>query len=198
MTGQLISSERIIASRLAVLKSDHMPEAPVRLTLTSPAERSPSGPFRWSAAWTIRIGSLAEPAMTMAVWPSAEIVWPFWGGVTEATRASARSRASARVIVDAKAGSAVVRVGEWTTTMRPDDALPAKFFWMRSRACTDCEPESSQPAPESAVSTRGARTPRPTTTTAQAMKTTFAWVADQRPSRPMGPRALIGRTRAGW
>ena len=33
MTGQLSSSERIIASRLAVLKSDHMPDAPVRSTL---------------------------------------------------------------------------------------------------------------------------------------------------------------------
>ena len=29
VTGQLNSSERIIALRLAVLKSDHMPEAPV-------------------------------------------------------------------------------------------------------------------------------------------------------------------------
>ena len=36
VTGQLISSERIIASRLAVLKSDHMPDAPVRLTRHDP------------------------------------------------------------------------------------------------------------------------------------------------------------------
>ena len=37
MTGQLKSSERIIAVRLAVLKSDHIAEAPVALTLTAVA-----------------------------------------------------------------------------------------------------------------------------------------------------------------
>ena len=197
MTGQLISSERIIASRLAALKSDHMPDAPVRLTLTAWVEAPESGPLRSSAAWTIRIGSTAEPAMTIAVCPSAEIVWPLAGGVTEATRASARRIDSVVAMVEAKAGSAVVRLGEWTTTISPDEALPAKLRWIRSRACTDCEPESSQPAPDRAVSTRGARTPRPMTTTAQAMTTIRTWVADQRPRRPIGPSLLIARTPAG-
>ena len=197
VTGQLSSSERIIASRLAVLKSDHIPEAPVRLTVTWSLETLPSGPFRSSAARTISIGSAADPPMTMAVCPSAEIVAPLCGGVTDATRASERRIDWLRAIADEKAGSAVVRVGEWTTTISPELALPAKSRWMRSRAATDCEPESSQPAPEREVSTRGASTPSPTTTTAHAMNTTHAWVADQRPRRPIGPSALNGRTRAG-
>ncbi len=67
VTGQLISSERIIASRFAALKSDHMPDAPVSSTLTWPVDASPSGPLSSSAAWTIRIGSAAEPAITIAV-----------------------------------------------------------------------------------------------------------------------------------
>ncbi len=82
----------------------------------------------------MRIGSTAEPAMTIAVWPSAEIVWPFWGGVTDATRASVRRIDPVRAIVAAKAGSAVVCVGECTTTISPDEALPAKLRWTRSRA----------------------------------------------------------------
>ena len=196
VTGQLISSERIIASRLAALKSDHMPDAPVRLTLTWSVPAARSSPFRSSAARTISIGSFAEPAMTIAVRPSAEIVAPCWGGVTDATRASERRIDSVRPMTAAKAGSAVVRSGDCRTTINPELALPAKFAWMRSRAWTDCEPESSQPAPESAVSTRGASTPSEMTMTAQAMKTVRARVADQRPRRPMGPSALIGRTRA--
>ena len=40
------------------------------------------------------------------------------------------------------------------------------------RACTDCEPVASQPAPESAFSTRGARKPSPSATTAQPIRTT--------------------------
>ena len=198
MTGQLMSSERIIASRLAVLKSDHIPDAPVRLTLTWSVDARRSGPFRSSAARTMPIGSVADPAMTMAVCPSAEIVAPFRGGLTDATLGSARRVDSVRAIVDANAGSAVVSVGEWTTTISPELALPAKSRWMRSRAATDCEPESSQPAPDRAVSTRGARTPRQTTTTAHEMNTIRARVTDQRPRRPMGPSALNGGSRAGW
>ena len=37
-----------------------------------------------------------------------------------------------------------------------------------SRAWTDCEPVVSQPAPDSAVSTRGAKNPSATATTTQA------------------------------
>ena len=85
-----------------------------------PSGRRPPGPCR--------IGSSAEPAMTMAVWPSAEIVAPLWGGVTDATRrVGAQDATRVRAIADAKAGSAVVRVGEWTTTISPELALPAKF-----------------------------------------------------------------------
>ena len=50
---------------------------------------------------------------------------------------------------------------------------------------------ASQPAPDSAVSTRGARTPRPTATTTHAAATTPKCVAVQRPSRPEWRRVSV-------
>ena len=51
MTGQEITSDFIIAERLAVLKSDHMPDAPVRSTSTPPElESARAGPSAASAA----------------------------------------------------------------------------------------------------------------------------------------------------
>ena len=75
-------------------------------------------------------------------------------------------------------------------------AGPAEVASICSRTLTDSEPLACQPAPDSAVSTRGASTPRPTAITAQVMKTARRWVAAKRPSRPIGPRALIGRMRS--
>jgi hypothetical protein len=67
VTGQLKNFERIIALRLAVLKSDHIPDAPVRLTLTWLKPSRPSGPLRASAARTIAVGSPPAPPITTAV-----------------------------------------------------------------------------------------------------------------------------------
>ncbi len=79
VTGQLISSDFIIAVRFAVLKSLHMPEAPVSETPTSPVPASRSFDFSASAAATIAVGSPFAPAMTSAVWPSLEIDVPRCG-----------------------------------------------------------------------------------------------------------------------
>ena len=197
VTGQLSNSERIMAVRLAALKSLHMPEAPVRLTLTAPVPARRSGPFRLSAARTMPVGSFAAPAVTMAVWASRLIEAPGRGGVTVRTASLPARIAPARAIVARKAGSRVVSVGECTTTMSAELEFPANARSIRARACTDCEPESCQPAPERAVSTRGARTPSPSATTTQAIATSRTWVADQRPRRPTGPRALIRPPPAG-
>src|SRR6185295_12599514 len=68
---------------------------------------------------------------------------------------------------------------------------PAKSRSICWRASTDSEPSACQPASESAVSTRGARIPRPTAISAQAMKTRPRCSAASRPSRPIGPRVVI-------
>ena len=57
VTGQLNSSERIIAVRLAVLKSDHMPLAPVSDTCTPSPWRRCSRVLRSSAARTMVLAS---------------------------------------------------------------------------------------------------------------------------------------------
>ena len=67
VTGQENSSERIIAARLASLKSDHMPDAPVSATCTCSVPSAVTGPLRSSAARTIVFASALAPAMTIAV-----------------------------------------------------------------------------------------------------------------------------------
>ena len=67
MTGQEISSDFIIALRLASLKSDHMPEAPVRLTSTPFAPAACSSSLRSVAAATIPVVEPFAPALTIAV-----------------------------------------------------------------------------------------------------------------------------------
>jgi hypothetical protein len=67
VTGQEMTSDFIIALRLAVLKSDHMPGAPVRLTFTPARPSLASGPLRSSAARTISLGLRPAPAWTTAV-----------------------------------------------------------------------------------------------------------------------------------
>ncbi len=67
VTGQEMTSDFSIAERLAALKSDHMPAAPLRLTCTPPVESLCRVPLRLSAAATIRFGSRAAPASTIAV-----------------------------------------------------------------------------------------------------------------------------------
>ena len=67
VTGQEITSERSIALRLAALKSDHMPGAPVRLTWMPCPESAAILPFTSSAAFTIALELRAAPAWTIAV-----------------------------------------------------------------------------------------------------------------------------------
>ena len=112
VTGQEITSDFSIAERLAALKSDHMPAAPVRLTWTAPVESLCRAPLRLSAAVTIRLGSRAAPACTIAVCPSPEIDSPGAGATTVRTAPLARSVCSTRAIAALKAGLPTVWVEE--------------------------------------------------------------------------------------
>jgi hypothetical protein len=111
VTGQEKSSDFIIAVRLALLKSLHIPEAPVSETVTPSAPAAVSFDFSPSAAATIAVGSPLAPAITTAVCRSAEMLEPAFGGTTEATCASARSSCSTRPTVRRKPGS--VAVSRW-------------------------------------------------------------------------------------
>jgi len=71
VTGQEMTSLLSIADRLAWLKSDHIPDAPVSETCTPPAPFS--SVFRSSAARAISFGLSAAPAWMTAVCPSREI-----------------------------------------------------------------------------------------------------------------------------
>ena len=115
VTGQEISSDLSIASRLASLKSDHMPAAPVRLASTPGAAAAASSDLSSAAAATMPSGSSAAPARTTAVWPSAEIERPRRGGVTVLTAGSAARMRSARATCGGRRRAAVSRV-EWTAT----------------------------------------------------------------------------------
>ena len=112
VTGHEITSDFNIAERLAALKSDHMPDAPVRCTCTPPAERAVSFPFSESAALTIPFELLAAPACTIAVWRSREIETPEAGATMLRTAASARSVASTLATAALKAVELIVWVGE--------------------------------------------------------------------------------------
>ena len=61
------------------------------------------------------------------------------------------------------------------------------------RTATDSEPSASQPAPESAVSTRGRESRGRRRALPRSAKTALRWVAATRPSRPIGPSALLAR-----
>ena len=171
VTGQLNSSDFIIAVRFAVLKSLHIPDAPVSETVTPEAPAACSFDFSLSATATIAVGSPFAPAITIAVCPSAEIVAPGRGATIEATFGLVWSTCVTRATVALNAGSAVVCAGEWTTTISAELESPPKLSWIRFRACTDSEPFACQPAPESAVSTFGAKKPNPTAITTQAIAT---------------------------
>ncbi len=119
VTGQEMTSDLSIAERLAALKSDHMPAAPVRLTTTALVESPCRVPLSLSAAATISLGFFAAPAWTIAVWPSREIDSPGAGETTVRTALLVRSVCSTRVIADLNAGELTVSVGEYTTVMSP-------------------------------------------------------------------------------
>ena len=65
VTGQENTSERIIALRLASLKSDHIPDAPVSATCTFLVPSAVTGALRSSAARTIVLASALAPAITI-------------------------------------------------------------------------------------------------------------------------------------
>ena len=101
VTGQEMISDLSIALLLASLKSDHMPGAPVRLTVVVLLERPASSPFRSSAARTISVGLAAAPALRITVLPFCET----WGGATDETRSSASRICVASAIVEARSPS---------------------------------------------------------------------------------------------
>ncbi len=184
VTGQEMSSDVIIACLFASLKSDHMPGAPVRLAVTPVPAASAMSPFSSPAACTISVGLAAAPPWTIAVRPSSDSC----GSDTDAMRESSPRIALTRSIVGVRSPSPV------TTTMSAYAPCPPKEASICSRAATDSEPAASQPAPESACSARGAKTPSPTARTAQATTTRRTWPAVHAPSRPMGPTAGITRS----
>jgi hypothetical protein len=98
VTGQDTSSDFIMASWLAVLKSLHSTEAPVAATVIPSPDNAARGSFRSSAARTISVGSAPAPASRIAAFPSWLIVIPGCGGSTVAIRESASSSAVALVI----------------------------------------------------------------------------------------------------
>ena len=187
VTGHENSSDLSIASRLASLKSDHSRDDPVGLTSTPEVDRSSSGPLRSSATRTISLVSAPAPASSTAVLPSALIVAPGCGGKTCAIRGSPSSIRVAAASTSAPSpsvtGPSVLR----TTTWIAEDALPPNLSWAASRTCTDSEPSACQPAPDSSASTRGAKIPRPTTSSNHTTPVSLRCSLTHTPRRPRGP-----------
>ena len=178
VTGHEMTSERSIALRFAALKSDHMPAAPVRWTCTSPADSAASLPLSRSAARTISFEPCAAPACTIAVCPSREIEMPGAGCDDGRDRAVGAQGAldpgdDRPERPDRRRSSSARRRRSSGRSWRGRGSCGRSA----ARACTDCEPVASQPAPDSAFSTRGARHPSASATRAHAARTTRKWVA---------------------
>ena len=203
VTGQEKSSDFIIAVRLARVEVAPHPGGAGQRDADAVACRARcSLPFSVSAAATIAVGSPFAPAVTIAVCRSAEM-----------RRARPRRRHGSDVRVrpqgplDARDGRSEARVARRSgsaSARRPSaPSWRGRRSWPGSAscACTDSEPFACQPAPESAVSTFGAKKPSPTAITIHAIATARPWSAVQRPSRPTGPtvsgcsRALGQRSR---
>src|SRR5262249_38410885 len=174
--------------RFAVLKSLHIPGLPAGETLTDEVPAAFRPDLRSSAAATIAVGVPFAPAVTMAVWPSGEILAPGRGLCTEATRLSEERSRSTRASVCRNAGEEVVAVEEGTTTGSARLERPAKVRRISVRACTQPELFACQPAPESTVSPFGANAASATATIAHARATARTWSAAKRPSLPIGPK----------
>lgn len=122
--GHEKSSDFIIAVRFAVLKSDHSPEAPVRLTSTPFPPLAARVAFRSSAARTIPLGSRRAPASITAVWPSRAIETPGCGPTTVVTASLDASDRSTRVTAFPNAGSPKRCWSEWTTAISAELESP--------------------------------------------------------------------------
>ena len=186
VTGQDSSSDLIIASWLAVLKSLHIMEEPVALTWIVVVDRAVSGPFRSSAALTISLVSAPAPPRMTAVLPSRLMVDPGCGATTSEMSGLALSRAVARPMTFCTAGSVTGR-SALTTTWRAAEESPPKCFWASSRTATESEPSACQPAPASVEVAEGASAPSPAIRISQITPTRRRWAADHRPRRPRGP-----------
>ena len=114
VTGHEITSDLSIAERLAALKSDHIPAAPVRFTCTVPLEslfRVPLScrlrrPFRWGP---VRRRPARSPCDRRARSTARR------GRNDRAHRLFARSVCSTRPSADLNAGELTVWVREYTT-----------------------------------------------------------------------------------
>ncbi len=191
VTGHDMSSEVIIASRFAELKSAHSCDEPVGVTSMPFPERLSSGPARSSAARTISLVEAPAPPSTTAVLPSREIVAPGWGGTTDEMRSSARRVASTLAMMSAPAPKSTGASSEWTTIWRAELALPPKWARASSRTSTDSEPSACHPAPESDCSTWGAKTPSPRMTTTQIATTSRPWPMTAKASLPSMPTDFV-------
>src|SRR6185312_8775300 len=123
VTGQDRNSDFIIALRLALLKSFHMPEEPVSETATDPAPAAFSDGSSDSAAATISVVPPAAPAITTAVCPSGAKR----GGCTDATRRSAARTRATRASVCRNSGEEAGTAGECTTTVSAELDRPPKL-----------------------------------------------------------------------
>ena len=178
VTGQLKSSDFIIAVRLAALKSDHIPLAPVSETCTPSPCRRCSWVLRSSAARTMVLASAAAPACTIAVWPSREIDSPGCGATTDFTRAiGLQRRAASRrppagtpgrstvLSASARRPSGRWRTGPGSSCRSPCARRPTPSPW----------PPSRRPTAPSRPSGRTRRAP--TATSTQAIATARKCVA---------------------
>ena len=173
VTGQEKSSDFIIAVRLAVLKSDHIPEAPVRLTeIAARRERVQLALQRVGGGDHRRRVAFARRRRRAPCGRRARSRRPARGGTTVEMRGSARRIASD--LRDRRAERGRARSSASASGRRrsaPSWRGRRSSAGSASRACTDSEPFACQPAPESAVSTFGANTASPSATTAQAIAT---------------------------
>ncbi len=201
VTGQDSTSERIIASWLTLLKSDHSPLDPVSSTEMFPSESVVSGPVRSSAARTISLESPLAPAWMIAVRPSGEMLTPGCGGTTVLTRGSASSSSVALAIARRAAGSSAIGPAlSCTTTCRAVEPSPAKSLAMTSLARTEELVSSCQPAPDRAEVTCGANAPKAARTASQTSSTMPRWPAAQAPRRGIQrwPACPPTCCRGGW
>ena len=142
------SSSRL---RFALLKSLHIPEAPVSETLTpARAGRRAASTSACRRRRPSAVGSPLAPAITMAVCPSAEML----AALRRLHRGDARVGAQDALdacdrLPERRAGRRLARASGRRPSA-PSSRGRRSCAWTRLRACTDSEPFACQPAPESA------------------------------------------------
>ena len=182
VTGQEMISDFSIALLFASLKSDHMPGAPVRLTVVVPLDSSASSPS-------------GRPRRAPSRWARGRA-------------AAQHHRAAVLGDLGGDARHAAVRLedacglgdGGVEVAVAVDDdhervaALALERGVDRLAGGDGLGPRRLPPGP-GARSARGASAPRPTATTAQTRTTSRTCPAAQRPRRPIGPTLVIGSPR---